>query len=278
VEDDRGFLSGVIDSLSGVIYLINEEDEATQFKSIHTDGTAWYHKLFVDKGKVAPGYESLVALFDDHVHDSRAWFMNSSGFAPREVWTDYFRYRLVHFDQESNKSMTPLLTAGRVIGLAIAVGSIGLAVKRRDPRYLLGLILPTLGVPVLRGKLPMPDSQSLPQVSAFDPLTGIAYPMMEGIDHLRAYTREPGAVLRQVQAMPLPQPLTEQTATTPELKKIFQAAQAAKAVADAKEGNPMGLIDMLAGQLGDTDQPDKAKSPDWLETAGDMVGNKLGIG
>lgn len=278
VEDDRGFLSGVIDSLSGVIYLINEEDEATQFKSIHTDGTAWYHKLFVDKGKVAPGYESLVALFDDHVHDSRAWFMNSSGFAPREVWTDYFRYRLVHFDQESNKSLTPLLTAGRVIGLAIAVGSIGLAVKRRDPRYLLGLILPTLGVPVLRGKLPMPDSQSLPQVSAFDPLTGIAYPMMGGIDHLRAYTREPGAVLRQVKAMPLPQPLTEQTATTPELKKIFQAAQAAKAVADAKEGNPMGLVDMLAGQLSDAEQPDKTKSSDWLDMAGDMVGSKLGIG
>ncbi len=278
VEDDRGFLSGVIDSLSGVIYLINEEDEATQFKSIHTDGTAWYHKLFVDKGKVAPGYESLVALFDDHVHDSRAWFMNSSGFAPREVWTDYFRYRLVHFDQESNKSLTPLLTAGRVIGLAIAVGSIGLAVKRRDPRYLLGLMLPTLGVPVIRGKLPMPNSQSLPQVSAFDPLTGIAYPMMEGIDHLRAYTREPGTVLRQVQAMPLPQPLTEQTATSPELKKIFQAAQAAKAVADAKEGNPMGLIDVVAGQLSDAEQPDKTKSPGWLDMAGDMVGNKLGIG
>lgn len=278
VEDDRGFLSGVIDSLSGVIYLINEEDEATQFKSIHTDGTAWYHKFFVDKGKVAPGYESLVALFDDHVHDSRAWFMNSSGFAPREVWTDYFRYRLVHFDQESNKSLTPLLTAGRVIGLAIAVGSIGLAVKRRDPRYLLGLMLPTLGVPVIRGKLPMPNSQSLPQVSAFDPLTGIAYPMMEGIDHLRAYTREPGTVLRQVQAMPLPQPLTEQTATSPELKKIFQAAQAAKAVADAKEGNPMGLIDVVAGQLSDAEQPDKTKSPGWLDMAGDMVGNKLGIG
>ncbi|UUY09486.1 DUF2235 domain-containing protein [Pseudomonas sp. J452] len=279
VEDDRGFLSGVIDSLSGVIYLINEEDEAKQFKSIHTDGTAWYHKLFLDKGKVAPGYESLVALFDDHIHDSRAWFMNSSGYAPREMWTDYFRYRLVHFDQESNKSLTPLLTAGRVIGLAIAVGSIGLAVKRRDPRYLLGLILPTLGVPVIRGKLPMPESsgQSLPQVSAFDPLTGIAYPMMEGIDHLRAYTREPGTVLREVAAMPLPQPLTEQTATTPELQTILKAAQAAKAVAEAKEGNPMGLVDMLAEQLNEAEQPDKSQSPDWLDMAGDIVGKKIGI-
>ena len=78
--------------------------------------------------------------------------------------------------------------------------------------------------------------------------------------------------------MPLPQPLTEQTATSPELKKIFQAAQAAKAVADAKEGNPMGLIDVVAGQLSDAEQPDKTKSPGWLDMAGDMVGNKLGIG
>lgn len=283
VEEDLGIvssvISGFVDALSGVIYLINEEDEAKQFKSIHTDGTAWYHKLFLDKGKVAPGYESLVALFDDHIHDSRAWFMNSSNTAPREVWTDYFRYRLVHFDQESNKSLTPLVTAGRVIGLAIAVGSIGLAVKRRDPRYLLGLILPTLGVPVIRGKLPMPESsgQSLPQVSAFDPLTGIAYPMMEGIDHLRAYTREPGTVLREVAAMPLPQPLTEQTATTPELQTILKAAQAAKAVAEAKEGNPMGLVDMLAEQVSEAEQPDKTQSPDWLDMAGDMVGKKMGV-
>ncbi|WP_394327320.1 hypothetical protein [Aquipseudomonas alcaligenes] len=91
---------------------------------------------------------------------------------------------------------------------------------------------------------------------------------MEGIDHLRAYTRELGTVLCQVQAMPLPQPLTEQTATSPELKKILQAAQAAKALADAKEGNPMGLIDMVAGQLSDADPSEKTKSPDWLDMAG----------
>lgn len=125
----------------------------------------------------------------------------------------------------------------------------------------------------------MPESsgQSLPQVSAFDPLTGIAYPMMEGIDHLRAYTREPGTVLRQVAAMPLPQPLTEQTATTPELQTILKAAQAAKAVAEAKEGNPMGLVDLLAEQVSEAEQPDKTQSPDWLDMAGDMLGKKMGV-
>lgn len=276
---DEGIVSALFTTISGVVYLINEEDEAKQYHSIHDNGEIRFAELFAGPGQIARGQENLVALFDDHAHDSRAWFMNSSGAGPREPWTDYFRYRLVHFDHESNKSLTPLLTAGRVIGLAIAVGSIGLAVKRRDPRYLLGLILPTLGVPVIRGKLPMPEAsgQSLPQVSAFDPLTGIAYPMMEGIDHLRAYTREPGTVLRQVAAMPPPQPLTEQTATTPELQTILKAAQAAKAVAEAKEGNPMGLVDMLAEQLNDTEQPDKSQSPDWLDMAGDMLGKKMDV-
>lgn len=275
---DEGIVSGLFSTLSGVVYLINEEDEAKEYQAIRTNGERRSRELFAGPGQVARGQESLVALFDDHVHDSRAWFMNSSGAGPREPWTDYFRYRLVHFDHESNKSMTPLLAAGRVIGLAIAVGSIGLTVKRRDPRYLLGLMLPTLGVPVIRGKLPIPDSQSLPTVSAFDPLTGIAYPMMQGIEHLRAYTREPGSVLRLIEAMPLPQPLTEESANTPELKAIFQAAQAAKAVSEAKEGKPLGLIDMVAGHLSNAEQPDKAKSPDWLSLAGAVVGKELGMG
>lgn len=262
-------------ALSGTVYLINEEDEAKQYASIRTKGTSQYHKLFSAPGQIAAGQEALVTLFDDHAHDSRAWFMNSSGFGPRETWTDYFRYRLVHFDHESNKSMTPLLTATRVVGLAIAVASVGLAVKRRNPRYLLGLILPTLAVPIMRDKLPMPDMTlpSLPQVSAFDPLTGIAYPMMSGIDNLRAYTREPGTAVQLIDAMPAPQPLSETTATTPELKSIFQAAQAAKAVKEAKEGNPQGMLDVLSDQLASS-KPGTAPSGGWLE----QLGNTLGVG
>lgn len=266
-------------ALSGTVYLINEEDEAKQYASIRTNGTAQYHKLFSAPGQIASGQDALVTLFDDHAHDSRAWFMNSSAVGPRETWTDYFRYRLVHFDHESNKSMTPLLTATRVVGLAIAVASVGLAVKRRNPRYLLGLILPTLAVPVIRGKLPMPDMAlpSLPQVSAFDPLTGIAYPMMSGIDNLRAYTREPGTAVQLIEAMPAPQALSEATATTPELKAIFQATQTAKAVKEAKEGNPLEMLDVLSDQLASSRQ-DAVPSGGWLDQLGESLGGKLGMG
>lgn len=278
IEDEMGggmlqsLFATLTTALSGTVYLINEEDEAKQYASIRINGTAQYHKLFSAPGQIAPGQDALVTLFDDHAHDSRAWFMNSSAVGPRETWTDYFRYRLVHFDHESNKSMTPLLTATRVVGLAIAVASVGLAVKRRNPRYLLGLILPTLAVPVIRGKLPMPDMAlpSLPQVSAFDPLTGIAYPMMSGIDTLRAYTREPGTAVQLIEAMPAPQALSEATATTPELKAIFQAAQAANAVNETKEGNPLDILDMLSEQLA-SPKPDAAHSGRWVEQLGDKL-------
>ncbi len=275
VRDEISITEAVINAFSGIVYLINEEDEAEQFKSIHTNGTACHKALFTENGAILPGQELLVGLFDDHVHDSRAWFMNSSPMGARETWTDYFRYRLVHFDNESNKSMTPLLTASRVVGLAIAVSSIGLSVKRRDPRYLLGLILPTVAVPVIRGKLPMPGQPlqpSTPLISAFDPLTGIAYPMMSGIEKLRTYTREPGNALQAIDAMPAPQPLTAQTANTPELQAIFKAHQAAEA--EAAQAKPPSLFNTVSGQLASATQS-SATAPGWLEQAGNAIGKHI---
>jgi uncharacterized protein (DUF2235 family) len=270
-EDTLSF-GGILNiALGGLVYLINEEDEAKEYDEIWEQGTLEYRKLFTQGNQIAPGQEDLVKLFDDHVHDSRAWFMNSSFVAEREPFTDYFRHRLVHFDDQSNKRLSLLAKTGRVVGVGIALASIGLTIKRRDPRYLLGLSLPSLAIPVLRGKV------DFPEISAFDPQTGLALPMQTGLEAVRTFSKDTGSLNRLVDSLPAPIELTEQTATTPELKKIFQAAQAAKAVAEAKEGNPMGLVDMLAEQLTDAQQPDKTQSPDWLDMAGDMLGKKMGV-
>ncbi|WP_132686887.1 T6SS phospholipase effector Tle1-like catalytic domain-containing protein [Pseudomonas aeruginosa] len=134
VLDDGMTVGGVIDLLlGGTVFLINEEDEAEEYSQIHRDGSARYHQLFSAPDRVAPGQEKLVALFDEQVHDSRAWFMNTSAIGPREPFTDYFRYRLVHFDNESNKRLSVLATAGRVVGVGVMLASVGLSVKRRDP-------------------------------------------------------------------------------------------------------------------------------------------------
>jgi hypothetical protein len=114
-----------------------------------------------------------------------------------------------------------------------------------------GLLLPSLGIPVFRGKI------GAPEVSAIDSVTGIALPMLEGLDTLRAFTKEPGDVMKIASALPVPPALSEETATTPELQKILKAAQTAKALAQVKkllatlpvEENP-GLLEQVKGMVG----------------------------
>ncbi len=184
----------------------------------------------------------------------------------REVFSDYFRYRAVFFDDESNKRLSLLARTGQVIGVAIALASIGLSVKRRDPRYLIGLALPSLGIPVLRGKVGMPEIQ------AFDTITGIALPMLEGVDAIRAFTKDTGSVVQLAKALPLPVPLTEQTATTPGLLAVFKAAEAAKAVNAANDSGDMGgLLRQAMGMMEKGAPKPGPQSPGWLDQAKGMA-------
>lgn len=262
--DDSMKVGGVLDLLlGGTVFLVNEEDEAKEYAYLHKQGTELYEDLFSAPNTPKSGKEDLVALFDEQIHDSRAWFMNTSALGPREPFTDYFRIRLVHFDNESNKELSLLATAGRVVGVGLMLASVGLSIKKKDPRMLLGLFLPSLARPVLAGKVGVPGS---PQVSAFDPLTGLALPMLSNLDGLRAFTQSPGDVVALVAAMPPPPPLNASTATTPELQKILvahqalEAAQAAQDKEDARlagllasandQGQPAGWQDLLAEQVG----------------------------
>ncbi len=270
VLEDTFAWGGVINLLlGGTVYLINEEDEAQEYAELYQNGRQRHGKLFTMPGVIANGQQDLVALFDDHVHDSRAWFMNSSFFGERELFTDYFRYRLVHFDNESNKRLSVLMNAGRVVGMGIALSSIGLSIKKRNPRYLLGLFLPSLATPVLTGR---PGLPAFPEISAYDPLTGIALPMMEGMEAVRAFTRNPGDVVALLNTMPPPVPLTEKTANTPELQTIFKAAEAAKAVKTANNSGDMsGLLGQAMDLMDKGDPKPGLQSPGWLDQAKGMA-------
>lgn len=258
----------VIDMLlGGTVYLINEEDEAEEYAYLYKEGTARYEKMFSSPNKPRAGQEDLVALFDDQVHDSRAWFMNTSGIVPREPFTDYFRIRLVHFDNESNKQLSLLATAGRVIGLGIAVASVGLSIKKKDPRMLLGLFLPSLALPVLSGKVGVAMSE-LPEISAFDPLTGIALPMLNSVDSIRAFTKEPGDMVAKVAALPPLKPLSEATANTPALQKILVAHQAVEAAEAARKKDFGSLAGMVAKAANDEDKPGG-----WMDLVAEQASN-----
>ncbi len=258
VLDDGMTVGGVIDLLlGGTVFLINEEDEAEEYSQIHRDGSALPPVVQRSRPGGA-GPEKLVALFDEQVHDSRAWFMNTSAIGPREPFTDYFRYRLVHFDNESNKRLSVLATAGRVVGVGVMLASVGLSVKRRDPRMLLGLFLPSLARPLLSGKV------GLPEISAFDPLTGIALPMVGGaaLDNLRAFTREPGDKVEQIGQLPPPPPLAVAAVQSPALQQVLLAQQTVEALKARDLGSLAGLV-----AKAELTQAPAAATPAWLAEA-----------
>ena len=206
--------------VGGLVYMTNSQDEAQHYADLRAAGEACEAQLFDHQGKPVDDRAWLiVGLFDEHVHDSRAWFMNSA-LNERELFSDYFRYRSIFFDNESNNPLSLVVAGGQVIGVGLAVASVGLSVKRHDPRFLVGLILPTLGTPVFRGKV------GLPIISAFDTVTGRALPMLEGLETIRAYTKATGSVVKAVQALPVPPALTEENATTDELIAVLKGVPA----------------------------------------------------
>jgi hypothetical protein len=259
-DNDDGFSAGTLANamFGGLIYMTNEQDEAEEYRRMRRGGNDAFYRLYDKQRGLALNDTAkiLTALFDDQVHDSRAWFMNAA-LNERELFSDYFRYRCVFFDDESNKALSLLATAGQVLGVALAVASVGLSVKRQDPRYLIGLMLPSLGIPVLRGTLGQTE------IVAFDSLTGNALPMVEVPQPLREFTQQTGATAKLANALPLPAPLTEQNASTPELQQVLVAAQADAALKKAKvlqDAHPEQEPDMLSAFLAEI-------QPLWLELA-----------
>ncbi|MEB0086338.1 DUF2235 domain-containing protein [Pseudomonas sp. 10B1] len=217
-------------TLGGWVYLTNEEDEAEEYIRMRRKANIVFNKLYAPRSFeiLSDRAQTLTDFFDEQVHDSRAWFMNAA-LGERELFTDYFRYRCIFFDNESSKALSALVSTEQVIGVAVAVASIGLSIKRHDPRYLVGLLAPSFGIPVFRGKV------GLPGISAFDTLTGMALPMLSNLDNLRAFGKDTGDVLKLVNALPIPPTLSEETATTPELKALLNAHKTAKVAKMAKD-------------------------------------------
>jgi hypothetical protein len=239
-------------TLGGLVYLTNEEDEAEEYIRMRRKADTAFVLLYEDHTFDPKTDEAriLTDFYDEQVHDSRAWFMNAA-LGERELFTDYFRYRCTFFDNESSKALSPLVSTEQVIGVAIAVASIGLSIKRHDPRYLVGLLAPSFAIPVFRGKV------GLPGISAFDTLTGIALPMLDNLDNIRAFSKDTGDVLKLVKALPTPPALSEETATTPELKTLLNAMTKAKATEAAKElfaslpaEEKTGWLDQIKGVVG----------------------------
>ncbi|WP_431295538.1 T6SS phospholipase effector Tle1-like catalytic domain-containing protein [Rahnella sp. PAMC 25559] len=100
------------------IYLLRSDDVGRDFLLIKGMGKLHVDTLFPPQGEASNATQpsGLVrALFDDQVHDSRAWFLHYA-LGSREPWGSYFLYRMIYFGEKCNKELSLMTVAGNVAG------------------------------------------------------------------------------------------------------------------------------------------------------------------
>ncbi len=185
-SDTGNWLFSAVDSMSNAIFLLNHDNEYGEWLSMKTAGDDRVKVLFPTTGEASNASEpaGLVrALFDDQVHDSRAWFMHNA-FGSREPWGSYFLYRMIYFGSRSSKPMTPLMIAGAVVGVATLAAGAAVIIKQKSAKGKLAGLAGTVGAVYL-------------ETQAIDLLSGKPLPMLPDAAQLQAPTMEPGTVVAQ---------------------------------------------------------------------------------
>jgi hypothetical protein len=120
----------VMDYFKGLVYAFNRDDVPVEFKRIKQAGESHLATLFPAPGNTNESAAQVQALFDDQIHDSRAWFMYNA-LGAREPWGSYFLYRMIYCGEAMSKKVKPLAMLGYVVGLAnpVAVQSIRFNIK-----------------------------------------------------------------------------------------------------------------------------------------------------
>ena len=131
----KSFTFAALDYFKGFVYAFNQDDFPVEHKKIKEAGEQHVPALFPVQGERHNAGEpsGLVrALFDDQVHDSRAWFMHST-LGAREPWGSYFLYRMIYFGEATSKRVKPLAMLGYVAGL-------GYPISTREINFLIEMI------------------------------------------------------------------------------------------------------------------------------------------
>ncbi|QCJ70118.1 hypothetical protein C9446_09810 [Providencia heimbachae] len=168
------------------MYLLNSDDERLEYQRMKDSGDAIYQKGQGFPVKVTSESSLACALFDDQIHDSRAWFMHFE-LGTREPWAGYFRYRMIYSGNETNKSLSPIAFAGQLIGVATLVGGAIYTVKQKDIKGVLGGISGTMGLLSL-------------EYEVVDIATGLSIPFIDNAVELIKPTNDPSDVFALTQA------------------------------------------------------------------------------
>lgn len=97
--------------------------------------------ILMDKIKKTPeqyskNFGTMVTMFDEQIHDSRAMYMHSI-LNDREPFTSYFAHRLVFSGSNSNKPITALSLKDNLIGIAGIARGAYMTIRYGNPAYIL---------------------------------------------------------------------------------------------------------------------------------------------
>lgn len=178
LRPEESVLQLVLDTIpAGTILLLNSDDERVEYLRMKHEGEAAINTLF------GLQQAEVLALYDNHVHDSRAWFMYST-LGSREPWSGYFRYRMIYLGSQTNKSLSPVTVAGRIVGLATLTAGVIYTVRQHKLQNIAGGLAGTLAV------------MSLEHV-VVDRISGDTLPLLPDAEKLLAFTNDIGDVVAQ---------------------------------------------------------------------------------
>jgi hypothetical protein len=173
--------------LRDAIYLLNENDELQDHAAIAAAGELRHKQLFSDdRGTPSadPRMALVVALFDDQVHDSRAWFMHDA-LGSRELWAGYFFYRMTYFGNENSRDLSPVVVAGRILGVAMLAGATVYGIKRGGALGAVGGLAAGIGGATIGYRV-------------IDKARGVALPFLPGAEQILKPTSHIGQVAAEL--------------------------------------------------------------------------------
>ena len=133
-RDQNSWQQVVLDTIPGhAVYLMRNRDRKAEYEAMKYDGERLFPRLYRDKMgwvTVDTAGKLIMALFDDQVHDSRAWFMRESGVQQREMWAGYFLYRLIYFGLTTSRELSLVSVNRQLVGTSLVQG--GVTVKQQD--------------------------------------------------------------------------------------------------------------------------------------------------
>ncbi len=124
ISGQATLLQNLDGSVEEIAYAITYQDERAEYKQLKQVSTQLFQDVFspyfwgiTNKNLVL---DDIISLFDDHIHDSRAWFMHSES-GIREPFGGYFLSRMIYFGDNWNKSMTLIIDDEKVVQSSFSI-------------------------------------------------------------------------------------------------------------------------------------------------------------